>query len=99
MRQFALDHKCAKIVLHHIFQRLGFTSRQTLVIICSFASLFAAFGIYGEAANLSEAFMFYSFIACFLVYATLLNYVWRITSFIRSRLGKAEEADLVQGQQ
>ncbi|EHA1124944.1 UDP-N-acetylglucosamine--undecaprenyl-phosphate N-acetylglucosaminephosphotransferase [Vibrio navarrensis] len=85
--------------LHHIFQRLGFTSRQTLVIICGFAGLFAAFGIYGEAADLSEAFMFYSFITCFLVYATLLNYVWRITSFIRSRLGKAEEADLVQGQQ
>ncbi|MGI9832788.1 UDP-N-acetylglucosamine--undecaprenyl-phosphate N-acetylglucosaminephosphotransferase [Vibrio vulnificus] len=74
--------------LHHIFQRLGLSSGQTLMVICGFATLFASFGVYGEAAKLSEAFMFYSFIICFLIYATLLTYVWRITSFVRQFLGK-----------
>ncbi|WP_417212332.1 UDP-N-acetylglucosamine--undecaprenyl-phosphate N-acetylglucosaminephosphotransferase [Acinetobacter venetianus] len=69
--------------LHHIFQRLGLSSRQTLVAICAIAMCFAAFGMYGEAAQISEATMLYTFIACFLIYATLLTYVWRITSFLR----------------
>lgn len=69
--------------LHHIFQRLGLSSRQTLVVICAIAIGFAAFGIYGEAANISEAIMLYTFVACFVVYTILLTYVWRITSVIR----------------
>ncbi|WP_154180618.1 UDP-N-acetylglucosamine--undecaprenyl-phosphate N-acetylglucosaminephosphotransferase [Vibrio furnissii] len=71
--------------LHHIFQRLGLSSKQTLVVICSIAIGFAAFGIYGEAANISEATMFYTFIACFIVYTILLNYIWRITAFLRRK--------------
>ncbi|WGY48440.1 UDP-N-acetylglucosamine--undecaprenyl-phosphate N-acetylglucosaminephosphotransferase [Vibrio sp. ABG19] len=69
--------------LHHIFQRLGLSSRQTLLAICTIAVGFAAFGIYGETADISEATMFYTFIATFLIYTTLLSYVWRITSAIR----------------
>lgn len=83
--------------LHHIFQRLGLSSRQTLVAICIIAMCFAAFGMYGEAAQISEATMLYTFIACFLVYATLLTYVWRITSFMRkfkiSRPGEKVSVD------
>lgn len=74
--------------LHHIFQRVGLSSRQTLVTICSFAMLFAAFGIYGEIKHLSEAFMFYSFLFCFALYVLFLIYVWRITSFVKKRLNK-----------
>ncbi|MCF8780323.1 UDP-N-acetylglucosamine--undecaprenyl-phosphate N-acetylglucosaminephosphotransferase [Vibrio sp. IRLE0018] len=74
--------------LHHIFQRLGLSSRQTLIVICGFSTLLAVFGIYGEINKISEAFMFYSFLACFLIYATLLTYVWKITSFVRQLLGK-----------
>lgn len=69
--------------LHHIFQRLGLSSKQTLVVICAIAIGFAAFGIYGEAANISEATMFYTFIACFMIYSVLLSYVWRLTAFLR----------------
>ncbi|WP_172561835.1 UDP-N-acetylglucosamine--undecaprenyl-phosphate N-acetylglucosaminephosphotransferase [Vibrio furnissii] len=75
--------------LHHIFQRLGLSSKQTLVVICSIAIGFAAFGIYGEAANISEATMFYTFIACFLIYSALLSYVWRITAFLRRKNPKS----------
>ncbi|WP_186175677.1 UDP-N-acetylglucosamine--undecaprenyl-phosphate N-acetylglucosaminephosphotransferase [Vibrio jasicida] len=80
--------------LHHIFQRLGLSSKQTLVAICLIASAYAAFGIYGEMTGLSEAIMFYTFIACFVAYCFILSYVWRITSYVRSKLGKPETATI-----
>jgi UDP-GlcNAc:undecaprenyl-phosphate GlcNAc-1-phosphate transferase len=69
--------------LHHIFQRLGLGSFQTLFTICGFAALFAGFGIYGEVSHISEPVMFYLFITVFIIYTLLLSYVWRITSFLR----------------
>ncbi|GAL37543.1 undecaprenyl-phosphate N-acetylglucosaminyl 1-phosphate transferase [Vibrio maritimus] len=36
--------------LHHIFQRIGFNSRQTLLIITAIATVFAFLGIIGELA-------------------------------------------------
>ena len=74
--------------LHHIFQRLGFNSKQTVIIICLMSSLLAGFGIYGEIYGLSEAFMFYAFIIVFFIYATVLNYIWKITSYIRKKFFK-----------
>ncbi|MGR5444018.1 UDP-N-acetylglucosamine--undecaprenyl-phosphate N-acetylglucosaminephosphotransferase [Vibrio jasicida] len=70
--------------LHHIFQRLGLGPKQTLVAICFIASLYAGFGIYGEATNISEATMFVLFISCFAIYSIILAYIWKITSYIRS---------------
>lgn len=72
--------------LHHIFQRLGLSSRQTLVIICLISAMYAAFGIYGELTGLSESIMFYSFIVCFLFYLTFLSNIWKVTSAIRKFL-------------
>ncbi len=69
--------------LHHIFQRLGFTSRQTLAIICLIASSFAGFGIYGEFLEIAESTMFIMFMICFASYTVAMSYVWRITSWIR----------------
>lgn len=77
--------------LHHIFQRLGLSSRQTLCVICAFAALFAGFGIYGETQQIPESIMFFSFLICFGIYTYLLSHVWRITSFIRRRIGKDDE--------
>lgn len=77
--------------LHHIFQRLGLSSHQTLAVICAFAALFAAFGIYGEMKKIPEPVMFFSFMLCFLVYSLLLAYVWRITSFLRRIFGRREK--------
>ena len=74
--------------LHHIFQRLGLSSRQTLVAICTIAIIFAAFGIYGESANIPESTMFGLFIGCFATYALILSYIWRITRLLRNKLGK-----------
>ncbi|MUK26507.1 UDP-N-acetylglucosamine--undecaprenyl-phosphate N-acetylglucosaminephosphotransferase [Aliivibrio fischeri] len=73
--------------LHHIFQRLGFSSLQTLLIICGIAATYAAFGIYGEMVNIPEYVMFYLFIGCFLVYALLLSNVWKVSAKVREWRG------------
>ncbi|MGU3843803.1 UDP-N-acetylglucosamine--undecaprenyl-phosphate N-acetylglucosaminephosphotransferase, partial [Vibrio diabolicus] len=78
--------------LHHIFQRMGLSPKQTLVAICGIATLYAAFGIYGELSGIPEAFMFYAFIACFIVYSLLLSYVWRITTFLREKFSSSSKA-------
>ncbi|MEZ8337451.1 UDP-N-acetylglucosamine--undecaprenyl-phosphate N-acetylglucosaminephosphotransferase [Vibrio cyclitrophicus] len=69
--------------LHHIFQRLGCTPRQTLAIICAIASSFAGFGIYGEFLKVPESTMFILFLVCFAAYTVAMSYVWRITSWVR----------------
>lgn len=69
--------------LHHIFQRLGFSSNQTLAIICIIAVFYASFGIYGEVANIPEYIMFILFLVLFLIYFIFINNVWRITAYIR----------------
>lgn len=74
--------------LHHIFQRLGFSSTQTLIIICTIATLFAAIGIYSEVQSLPEYIMFYGFLLFFLIYNTILSNIWKIVSFFRKRTYK-----------
>ncbi|WP_102298294.1 UDP-N-acetylglucosamine--undecaprenyl-phosphate N-acetylglucosaminephosphotransferase [Vibrio cyclitrophicus] len=69
--------------LHHIFQRLGCTPRQTLAIICAIASSFAGFGIYGQFLKVPESTMFILFLVCFAAYTVAMSYVWRITSWVR----------------
>lgn len=58
--------------LHHIFQQLGFSSLQTLVIICSVSSVLATFGVYGEVTNIPEYFMFYTYMICFISYIVIV---------------------------
>lgn len=69
--------------LHHIFQRLGLNSTQTLIMICTISLLFAAFGICGEIFNVPEYVMFYLFIGCFVIYTIILSNIWRIIARIR----------------
>lgn len=59
--------------LHHLFQKLGLSSAQTLIIICGFAAMLAGFGILGELYQIPEATMFYVFITVFIVYAYALS--------------------------
>lgn len=71
--------------LHHIFQRLGFSSTQTLIAICSIAALYAGIGILAEINKVPEYVMFYSFMVCFVVYLTLLSNIWKITAWVRKK--------------
>ncbi|MEH0690927.1 UDP-N-acetylglucosamine--undecaprenyl-phosphate N-acetylglucosaminephosphotransferase [Vibrio cholerae] len=74
--------------LHHIFQRVGFSSLQTLCAICFFATLFAAMGIAGEIYHIPEYVMFYGFVALFGVYYYLITHVWVVTAKVKQLLGK-----------
>lgn len=74
--------------LHHIFQRMGLSSNQTLIAICTLASALAAFGIYGEIAQLPDSLMFFSFLLCFSIYAWCLARIWKITKFVRAHLAR-----------
>ncbi|WP_076588978.1 UDP-N-acetylglucosamine--undecaprenyl-phosphate N-acetylglucosaminephosphotransferase [Vibrio ostreicida] len=71
--------------LHHIFQRLGLSSTQTLIAICSLASVYACVGIYSEVSGVAEYVMLYAFIICFLIYLILMNNIWKITSWLRNK--------------
>lgn len=59
--------------LHHLFQRCGFSSTQTLMLICLCASVFAGIGITGEWLQISESLMFLLFVICFIFYFSALN--------------------------
>lgn len=72
--------------LHHIFQRLGLSSHQTLVVIFLISAVYAGVGIYAEMIGVPEYIMFYSFILCFGIYLTLLSNIWKITSYFRKKL-------------
>ncbi len=75
--------------LHHICQRIGLSSRMTLVVICSLASLFAGMGIAGEIYGIHETIMFVLFLSLFAIYFATISYIFRITSKVRFWLGKA----------
>ncbi|WP_281630285.1 UDP-N-acetylglucosamine--undecaprenyl-phosphate N-acetylglucosaminephosphotransferase [Vibrio sp. St2] len=74
--------------LHHIFQRLGFSSTQTLIAISCIATAFAFIGIYAEIRSVPEFVMLYSFIICFFVYLLVLSNIWKITTWTKAKLGR-----------
>ncbi len=74
--------------LHHIFQRMGLSSTQTLIVICAISALYASVGIYSEIANIPEYIMLYSFLSCFIIYLVLLSNVWRITAYFRKHFNR-----------
>lgn len=74
--------------LHHIFQRLGLSATQTLLVICTISSFFAGFGIYSEMVGLAEHIMLYLFLICFSLYIIVMSNIWKITAFARNRIFK-----------
>ncbi|MDV7104600.1 UDP-N-acetylglucosamine--undecaprenyl-phosphate N-acetylglucosaminephosphotransferase [Vibrio sp. TH_r3] len=91
MRRGVSPFKPDREHLHHIFQRLGFSSRETLLIICLISIGYVGFGIYGEINAIDESVMFALFMICFVLYAVVLSYVWRITHFLRKLRGSRVE--------
>ena len=77
--------------LHHICQRLGCSPTQTLILICSIASVFAGVGIIGEIFVIPEFLMFYSFIVIFAVYLVVLINYCKIINFFRRKLDLPEK--------
>lgn len=69
--------------LHHIFLRLGLNSRQSLVVITSLASMLATIGVVGEYLMVPDLVMLLLFLLMFAIYSLSLQYIWRITRFIK----------------
>ena len=57
-----------RVHLHHILQRVGYTPRQTLVIISVCAVAMSLIGLAGELFAISDAFMLFGFIFSFACY-------------------------------
>ncbi len=66
--------------LHHIFQRLGLSSTQTLIVICSIAAIFAGVGILSEILNIPESIMLYAFLIGFLLYLYIINIICKVSN-------------------
>lgn len=54
--------------LHHILQRAGLSSLQTLVVISSGAILMSVIGLVGEYFNVAESLMLVGFLVMFILY-------------------------------
>jgi UDP-GlcNAc:undecaprenyl-phosphate GlcNAc-1-phosphate transferase len=70
--------------LHHIFLRLGLSSKSALTIISMSAILLASIGVLGELKNVDETIMFSLFVIVFLCYYYTLKHIWRVTKFVKS---------------
>lgn len=73
--------------LHHIFQRIGLNSTQTLIVICAIALLLSSVGMLGEYFAIPESTMFYAFLFCFAFYIWFINSIGKFSDTIRRQLG------------
>jgi len=64
--------------LHHILQRVGFSSRQTLAIISTSAVSMSIVGLAGEYFSIPEVLMLTGFIFIFILYVAIIR---KIASF------------------
>ncbi|MCE9686740.1 UDP-N-acetylglucosamine--undecaprenyl-phosphate N-acetylglucosaminephosphotransferase [Shewanella sp. AS16] len=69
--------------LHHIFERAGYSRKQTLVRISCASLVLALLGIAGEIFNAPEWLMFTGFLLIFAGYNWALAHVWQILTWIR----------------
>ena len=68
--------------LHHLFQRTGFSVRQTWAVMIGAALLMALVGIVAELRGWPEWVMFYAYIALSLCYFLLMNRAWKTRRFL-----------------
>jgi UDP-GlcNAc:undecaprenyl-phosphate GlcNAc-1-phosphate transferase len=61
--------------LHHILQRIGFSSKQTLIIISILAVLMSLVGILGEYFKVAEFVMLISFLFVFVLYVLSIRLI------------------------
>ncbi|MGL4937217.1 UDP-N-acetylglucosamine--undecaprenyl-phosphate N-acetylglucosaminephosphotransferase, partial [Shewanella sp.] len=69
--------------LHHIFERAGYSRKQTLIRITAASILLATAGVAGEIYLVPEWVMFVAFLAIFSCYNWALANVWQILTWVR----------------
>jgi UDP-GlcNAc:undecaprenyl-phosphate GlcNAc-1-phosphate transferase len=63
--------------LHHIFMRMGFSERSSLVVITVISILFSAVGLISEKLQVPEVIMFNSYIVIFFLYLYFILHAWK----------------------
>ena len=61
--------------LHHILQRAGLSSSQTLLAISSVAAVMSVIGLAGEYFNIAESIMLLSFLVMFFLYVSTIRVI------------------------
>lgn len=69
--------------LHHIFERAGYSRKQTLVRISLASIALGVLGIGGEWLHVPEWIMFLGFISIFVAYNWALAHIWQILTWLR----------------
>ncbi len=68
---------------HHIMQRIGFTPRESLVVICSVQLVYSTLGLLGEYFQVPEYIMFYSILVCFLLHTYAMTHSFQMAKIVR----------------
>lgn len=71
--------------LHHIFMRIGFSSRRALRAIVILAITMSAIGILGEVLAVPDFIMLTLFIMAFIAYSKALQHCWKIARYLRRK--------------
>jgi UDP-GlcNAc:undecaprenyl-phosphate GlcNAc-1-phosphate transferase len=61
--------------LHHILQRAGLSSRQTLVAISIAAAFMSVIGLIGEYLNVADTIMLIGFLVAFIIYNLVIRHI------------------------
>lgn len=68
---------------HHIMQRIGFTPRESLVVICLVQLVYSTLGLLGEYFQVPEYVMFYTIVACFLCHTYAMTHSFKMAKVVR----------------
>ncbi|CAM3163846.1 UDP-N-acetylglucosamine--undecaprenyl-phosphate N-acetylglucosaminephosphotransferase [Vibrio rarus] len=68
---------------HHIMQRIGFTPRESLVVICLVQIIYSTIGLLAEYANVPEYIMFYTIVLCFLCHTYWMTHSFQMAKIVR----------------
>ncbi|CAH7396799.1 UDP-N-acetylglucosamine--undecaprenyl-phosphate N-acetylglucosaminephosphotransferase [Vibrio chagasii] len=68
---------------HHIMQRIGFTPRESLVVICLVQLLYSTLGLLGEYFQVPEFVMFYTIVACFSFHTYAMTHSFKMAKIVR----------------
>ncbi|GEM80815.1 undecaprenyl-phosphate alpha-N-acetylglucosaminyl 1-phosphate transferase [Vibrio superstes NBRC 103154] len=68
---------------HHIMQRIGFSPRESLVLICLVQVSYSTVGLLGEYFNVPEYIMFYTIVGCFLFHTYWMTHSFKMAKIVR----------------
>lgn len=76
--------------LHHILLRAGYSHGQMVAILLLISAIFGAVGVIGHYAGLSDATLFYSYLALAFAYHQAMMHAWRLAVLLRRNAQPAE---------